>query len=254
MAKHNSIDLFVRSQDLLTAFLQHYTDNAAPWFIMNSDGEYLLHSRTVPELFKLKNTNLYGKTDEELGVLSKNYRRRNKKIRTTVMSKSLRIITLEIHLFYCDKHYTPLVYITEPFLFGDEKYTITRVIDVCSLRRFSFMSYNKMLSKESSTDSVLEKPVREFSELNPLDFLNDSQWCALWLCLMGYSYRDISKITGRNLKNTAELLNRSFRTLNVHTLKNFLYISGLYGWERYIPKTIQPKSVAKLLKITKATC
>ncbi|EQA4517016.1 hypothetical protein ACX297_004999, partial [Escherichia coli] len=223
MAKHNSIDLSVRSQDLLTAFLQHYTDNAAPWFIMNSDGEYLLHSRTVPELFKLKNTNLYGKTDEELGVLSKNYRRRNKKIRTTVMSKSLRIITLEIHLFYCDKHYTPLVYITEPFLFGDEKYTITRVIDVCSLRRFSFMSYNKMLSKESSTDSVLEKPVREFSELNPLDFLNDSQWCALWLCLMGYSYRDISKITGRNLKNTAELLNRSFRTLNVHTLKNFLY-------------------------------
>lgn len=99
MAKYNSIDLSVRSQDLLTAFLQHYTDNAAPWFIMNADGEYLLHSRTVPELFKLKNPNLYGKSDEELGVLSKNYRRRNKKIRTTVMSKSLRIITLEIHLF-----------------------------------------------------------------------------------------------------------------------------------------------------------
>ena len=87
MAKHNSIDLSVRSQDLLTAFLQHYTDNAAPWFIMNSDGEYLLHSRTVPELFKLKNTNRYGKTDEELGDWSTNYRRRNKSIRTTVMTK-----------------------------------------------------------------------------------------------------------------------------------------------------------------------
>lgn len=63
MAKYNSIDLSVRSQDLLTAFLQHYTDNAAPWFIMNADGEYLLHSKTVPELFKLKNTNLYRKSD-----------------------------------------------------------------------------------------------------------------------------------------------------------------------------------------------
>ena len=55
----------------------------------------------------------------------------------------------------------------------------------------------------------------------------------LWLCLMGYSYRDISKITGRNLKNTAELLNRSFRTLNVHTLKTFSIFQGCMDGKIY---------------------
>lgn len=249
MAERNSIDLIQGSQDLSSSFFNHYAFHAAPWFIMDAEGRYLAHSCSIGNIFRTELHRFNGRTDEDLGVFSRSYRRRNRKIRLLSLKKRMRVITLEINFFFKETHYTPLIYITEPFGFRDGYYTITRVIDVSALRRFSFLSYHEFFNKKDLTDSVLEKPIKEFSDIDPTIVLSESQWEALWLCLIGYSYRDISQITGRNLKNTAEFINRSFRLLNVHTLKNFLYIAGLYGWERFVPRTFQRKDVTKILQI-----
>lgn len=249
MAKNDSMDIYPGIQELSVYFVQHYSTNAAPWFILDTDCRYVMHSQTLPVIFKSDCVSFCGKTDEDLNIMSDFYRRRRKKIHTLSIKNKLRIVSLEINLFYRNDVYIPLVYITEPFLFDGKYLSITRIIDVCSLRKFNFISYNKLFNTKRVTDSVLEKPVEYFSLIDPTKVINKSQWDVLWLCLMGYTYRDISEMTGRNLKNTAELLNRAFRNLNVHTLKNFLYIAGLYGWERYIPKTFQKKSLTKILQV-----
>lgn len=164
---------------------------------MDADGRYIMHSKAIPSIFNSEHGCFNGKNDENLGVLSDGYRRRSKKIHFLSLKNKLRIVTLEINHFESKRYYTPL-YITSPFRCDDKLHTLTRIIDICSLRQFSFMTYNDFFNKKKLTDSVLEKPVREFANIKPIIILNESQWDALWLCLMRYSYREISRMTGRN--------------------------------------------------------
>lgn len=175
MAERNSIDLTSGSQDLSTSFFHHYAEHAAPWFIMDAESRYIAHSRDIGRIFRTKLDKLNGKTDEDLVILSESYRRKSKKIRLLALKNKVRVITLEINFFFSDQYYTPLVFITEPFKCNYNYFSITRIIDINSLRCFNFLIYNNLANKKELTDSVLEKPVIEFSNINPTHILSELQ-------------------------------------------------------------------------------
>lgn len=249
MAEHNFIDLRPGTQDISSFFMLHYMQNCLPWFIKDTDGRYLEHSRHMPLIFKSEEHSLSGKTDCELNLMTISFQRKSERIRRLVTRKHVRIMSLEINLFITESYFTPLLFITEPFVYKNNIFTITKLSDIYALRRLSFSPYDCFSGRSVSVDTMLEKPVSFFNDVNPLDIVSEQQWETLWMCLMGNSYRKISMLTGRNLKNTAEYINRAFKLLGVHTLNNFLYVSGLYGWERYIPKSIQKREHSRILKI-----
>ncbi|ECF2403630.1 hypothetical protein E1714_21780 [Salmonella enterica subsp. enterica serovar Singapore] len=251
MADRHSIALPKGSQDLSAAFMHHYMQHGSPWFIKDANGRYLQHSNTIPELLGSKSTSLVGFSDNELRLLTVSYRKSHCKINHVCIAENSKIISLEIHHFSNLSVFTPLVFITTPFLFNGGIYTLSRLVDICMLRAFNFLSHNSILDKKECTDSTLEMSITSFSSVNPIRELSESQWETLWLCLMGFSYRKVAKLTGRNLKNTVEYVNRSLKRLNLHTLNNFLFVSKLYGWERYIPKNVQSCGFSQILCIEK---
>ncbi|EIA4658346.1 hypothetical protein SDD15_004525 [Salmonella enterica] len=249
MAERHSIDHPPGSQDLSSAFMHHYMQHGAPWFIKDADGRYLKHSVTVPEMLGSKLPSFIGLTDNDLHLLSVSYRKSQNKINSITISEHAKVISLEIHRFENLPVYTPLIYITTPFLFNGCVYTLSRLVDICMLRTFNFLSHNSIFDGQESTDSTLERSVSSFSSINPVKLLNDSQWEILWLCLMGFSYRKISNMTGRTLKNTVGIISRALKKISLHTINNFLYVSKLYGWERFIPKSIQVRGLSKMMTV-----
>lgn len=225
--------------------------HGAPWFIKDTKGRYLQHSVIIPKILGNKNKSFIGLTDDELHLLSVSYRITQAEINSISISSHSEVVSLELHKFEGLLSVTPLIFITTPFSFNGSVCTITRLVDTCKLRALTFLCQNSILGKKEKTDSILEFPVSSFATLNPVAILNDSQWETLWLCLMGFSYRKIADLTGRNLKNTVKILNRSLKSLNLHTINNFLYVSKLYGWERYIPEKIQKKSSSEIIVIEK---
>ncbi|HGP1599966.1 TPA: hypothetical protein ACLGNK_004342 [Salmonella enterica] len=249
MAERHSIDLPPGSQDLSSAFLRHCMNYGEPWFIKDENERYLLHSSTIPALFGRKKQSFIGLTDHELHLLSSCYRNNQTKINFIAITKHAKVISLEIHRFENLSVFTPLVFITTPFLFNDYVYAFSRVVDVCSLRALNFISREYIFDNQNGTDSTLEIPISHFIDMAPMKTLTDSQWETLWLCLMGFSYRKVADLTGRNLKNTVKIINRSLKNLNLHTLNNFIHVSKLYGWERYIPEGIQKHESSEIIKI-----
>lgn len=251
MAERHSIDHPPGSQDLSSAFMHHYMQHTAPWFIKDAEGRYLQHSNTIPETLGSKRKSLVGFKDNELRLLSASYRKSQCKINHVCIVEHSKVISLEIHRFDDLSVFTPIIYITTPFLFNNSVYTHSILVDICKLRTFNFLSHNSIFDNKEGTDSTLEMSISSFSNVNPVRVLSDSQWEILWLCLMGFSYRKVATLTGRSLKNTVEHVSRALKKINLHTLKNFLFVSKLYGWERYIPKNIQLCSFSKILRIEK---
>lgn len=249
MAERHFIDLPPGSQDLSSAFLHHCMNYGDPWFIKDENERYLLHSDTIPGLFGRENQSFIGFTDSELCLLSVCYRDYQSKITDITIKKHAKVISLEIHRFEELSVFTPFVFITSPFSFNNSVYTFTRVVDICSLKVFNFISREYIFDNKNGTDSTLEMPISHFADMPPMKTLTDSQWETLWLCLMGFSYRKVADLTGRNLKNTVKIINRSLKNLNLHTLNNFIHVSNLYGWERYIPEGIQKRDSSEIIKI-----
>ncbi|EBG3527960.1 hypothetical protein FI632_22060 [Salmonella enterica subsp. enterica] len=247
MAERHFIDLPPRSQDLSSAFLHYCMNYGEPWFIKDENGCYLLHSRTISDVLGCEKDDLVGYTDNDLCLLSTSYRKNQDRINKLSVKDNSKIVSLEIHRYSKLPVFSPYLYVTTPFLYRGKTYTHSRLVDICMLRTYSFLSHSSLFECKNSTDSMLEFPVSSFSQINPVTLLNDSQWEVLWLYLMGFSYRKVSNITGRTLKNTVEYISRALKTLNLHTVNNFLYVSKLYGWERYIPVNIQNRSLSEIV-------
>nr|URZ94140.1 hypothetical protein [Citrobacter freundii] len=222
--------------------------NGAPWFIKDADGRYLAHSYTLPNLLSSHLAAFQLVSDEELSILTSCYRDSISSAELSAINSVEKIITLQINYFYHLKTLSPLIYITEPFFFGQECFSLTRVVDICSLRNFDFISFDKIINTGAFPDSLLEHPIGFYSEINPTVILTEVQWLASWLCLMGLSYRDIAKFTKKSHKNTSAQLAKSFSSLKIHTLNNFIFISKLYGWEKFIPPAVQCMPTSRILK------
>ncbi|EAA2047585.1 hypothetical protein GRH13_004449 [Salmonella enterica subsp. enterica] len=248
MADRHSIDLPEGSQDLSSAFMHHCMQYGAPWFIKDADGRYLAHSLTLPNLLSSHFASFHFVTDEELNVLTSCYRESISDSEKSAVKSAERIITLHINNFYYLKTLSPLIFITEPFSFNRETVSLTRIVDICSLRNFECMIFEKIINKGTFPDSLLEHPLEFYSEMNPTVILTEDQWLASWLCLMGLSYRDIAKFTKKSHKNTSAQLAKSFTALKIHTLNNFIFISKKYGWEKFIPPAVQHMPTSKTLK------
>ena len=156
MAERHSIDHPRGSQDLSSAFMHHYMQHGAPWFIKDADGRYLQHSNTISQILGSKSKSLVGFKDDELRLLSASYRKSQCKINNLCIADHSKIISLEIHRFDNLSVFTPMIYITTPFLFNDCIYTLSRLVDICKLRTFNFLSYNSIFDKKEVTDSMLE--------------------------------------------------------------------------------------------------
>lgn len=248
MAERHSIDHPPGSQDLSSAFMHHYMKYGTPWFIKDADGRYLAHSFTLPNLLSSHLTSFHFVTDKELNVLTSCYRDSISNSELSAVNLSERIITLHINNFFHLKTLSPLIFITEPFTFNRGIASLTRIVDICSLRNFDCINFEKIINTGAFPDSLLEHPIEFYSEINPTVILTEVQWLASWLCLMGLSYRDIAKFTKKSHKNTSAQLAKAFTALKIHTLNNFIFISKKYGWEKFIPPAVQHLPTSKTLK------
>lgn len=236
MAKHNSIDLSVRSQDLSSLFYQYHRLEGGIWYVKNSNGQFLdcsndflrifcsLNDVSQDEFLRSQPRNLFGFYDGKL----KEYER------LTIVENKIKILL--VSLLSIDRT-RPYICTLKPF-FDGVYVKINNLYFLGTERKI----INAICNINKKNISELYKHQR-FYGVNPFQDLDPDDWLVAWLMSARVSQRSIAEFMNVNVKAIEKRASTIYTHLIVENYENFILLSDLYQWSKFIPPRISMSPV-----------
>ena len=236
MAKHNSIDLSVGSQDLSYLFYQYHRLEGGIWYVKNSNGQFLdcsndflrifcsLNDVSQDEFLRSQPGNLFGFYDGKL----KEYER------LTIVENKIKILL--VSLLSIDRT-RPYICTLKPFFDG-----VYVKIDNLYFLGTERKIINAICNINKKNISELYKHQR-FDGVNPFQDLDPDDWLVAWLMSARVSQRSIAEFMNVNVKAIEKRASTIYTHLIVENYENFILLSDLYQWNEFIPPRISMSPV-----------
>lgn len=236
MAKHNSIDLSVGSQDLSSLFYQYHRLEGGIWYVKNNNGQFLdcsddflrvfcsLTDVSQDEFLRSQPRNLFGFYDGKL----KEYER--------IAIAENKIKTLLVSLLSIDRT-CPYICTLKPFLDG-----VYVKIDTLHFLGTERKIIDAICNINKKNISELYKHQR-FYGVNPFQDLDPDDWLVAWLMSARVSQRSIAEFMNVNVKAIEKRASTIYTHLIVENYENFILLSDLYQWSKFIPPRISMSPV-----------
>ncbi|ELO4939193.1 hypothetical protein QUQ76_004515 [Escherichia coli] len=241
MAKHNSIDLSLRTQELSLLFYQYHRQSGGIWYIKNNSGQIIDCSDDFLSFFKINKNSLM--TDAGyavhsfLGELTDTFLNYERNI-TFVMPRIILFVVMNI-----DETLTPVVVtlrktdigiyvkIDSLFFMGVENVILE---NIGVKKRFSF---NKEIKLE------------RLYGINPFSSMDEKEWCVAWLMSVGLSKSEIAAYLNVSETVIKKRMGKIYRILLLKNYNNFMYVSNLLLWRRFVPACLLNKSSISVLHL-----
>lgn len=241
MAKHNSIDLSLRTQELSLLFYQYHRQSGGIWYIKNNSGQIIDCSDDFLSFFKINKNSLM--TDAGyavhsfLGELTDTFLNYERNI-TFVMPRIILFVVMNI-----DETLTPVVVtlrktdigiyvkIDSLFFMGVENVILE---NIGVKKRFSF---NKEIKLE------------RLYGINPFSSMDEKEWCVAWLMSVGLSKSEMAAYLNVSETVIKKRMGKIYRILLLKNYNNFMYVSNLLLWRRFVPASLLNKSSISVLHL-----
>ncbi|HFE4537122.1 TPA: hypothetical protein ACF24J_003443 [Escherichia coli] len=243
MAERNSIDLIQGSQDLSSSFYQYHRKHGGLWYIKNSAGQFLDCSDDFLSFSSLKDRQEFLLREQNsfmaslLGDVSNSIICCERKI----VAGNPRIILFIVANI--NNELTPLVV------------TIHKV-DVgiyVKIDNLSFMGIENLIlenigvKKKRKINS--EVKIDRLYSVNPFSSMDEKDWSVAWLMSVGLSKSEMAKYLDVSDTVIKRRMQKIYRTLLLKNYNNFMYVSDLLLWRRFVPPSLLRKNTVSVLNL-----
>ena len=236
MAKHNSIDLPAGSQDLSSHFYQYHRQTGGIWYIKNSNGQFLDCSNDFLRVFcSLNDVSQDEFLQNQPGNLFGFYDRKLKEYECLTIAEN-KIKILLVSLLSIDRT-CPYICTLKPFLDG-----VYVKIDTLHFLGTERKIIDAICNINKKNISELYKHQR-FYGVNPFLDLDPDDWLVAWLMSARVSQRSIAEFMNVNVKAIEKRASTIYTQLIVENYENFILLSDLYQWSKFIPPRISMSPV-----------
>lgn len=241
MAKHNSIDLPVRSQVISSHFYQYHRQSGGIWYIKNNKEQFLDCSDDFLSFLQVKSRdNICLKRSEPLmsRLLGKT------SFAIQYYERNVSFIAPRVVLFVVasiNNKQTPLIMTINKMDVG----VYVKIDDL------SFMGIENLLLEnigvKKKFDLNKEMRIERLYDVNPFASMGEKEWCVAWLMSVGLSKSEMAEYLNVSDTIIKRRMRKVYRTLLLKNYNNFMSVSNLLHWRRFVPPSVlQGNSVSVL--------
>ncbi len=230
MAKHNSIDLSVGSQDLSSHFYHYHRQFGGIWYIKSHNGQFLDCSEGFLSICDDENNlhlnEIYSRNNTPISCFGSRLERYEK-----VVCSDSKIIVL-FSVMDIKGVAKPFILTLKPFFNG----VYVKIEDLF------FMGFErKIIHSVCSIDNAEISPEIDefrFYKKNPFCELFEHEQIVAWLMSIGMSKREMAKYLSRSERYVVNTMNSIYTSLVVGGYDNYMILSKKYQWSKFVPPSL----------------
>ncbi|EGW1333489.1 helix-turn-helix transcriptional regulator [Escherichia coli] len=229
MAERNSIDLSPGSQDLSSSFYHYHRQHGGLWYIKNFEGQFLDCSDDFLSFSALKDRReLLIKGQESfmtclLGDVSNSIVCCEREIVTGTPRVVLFIVA------NVSNELTPLVVTIHKIDIG----VYVKIDNLSFMGVENSILENIGVKKKRKINNEIK--IERFYNINPFFSMDEKEWCVAWLMSVGLSKSEMAEYLGVSDTIIKRRMQKIYRTLLLKNYNNFMYVSDLLLWRRFVP-------------------
>lgn len=243
MAERNSIDLVQGSQDLSSSFYQYHRKHGGLWYIKNCEGQFLDCSDDFLSFSSLKDrqefllreqrsfmTNLLGDVSNSIICCERKIVAGAPRVVLFVVADinhELMPLVVTIHKVDIGVY----VKIDNLFFMGIEN-LILENIGIKKKRKINY-----------------EIKIDRLYSVNPFSSMDEKDWCVAWLMSVGLSKTEMAKYLDVSDTVIKRRMQKIYRALLLKNYNNFMYVSDLLLWRRFVPPGLLKKNTVSVLNL-----
>jgi hypothetical protein len=243
MAERNSIDLIQRSQDLSSSFYHYHRQHGGLWYIKNSAGQFLDCSDDFLSFGALKD-------------------RQELLIRGQESFMACLLGDVNNSIICCERETANGVPRVALFVVANINSELTPLI--VTIHKIDIGVYVKIdnLSFMGVENLILEKigvkkkrkinneiKIERLYSVNPFSSMDEKEWCVAWLMSVGLSKSEMAKYLDVSDTVIKRRMQKVYRTLLLKNYNNFMYVSDLLLWRRFVPPSLLRKNTVSVLNL-----
>lgn len=233
MATRDRMDLDVRSQAFLKDFYHFHKNSCDAWYIKDANHHFIDTSITFlsrflpPEL-----TSVIGLCDDDVSEASVRDIALMHEFESLVMSQNKEVTILACNYFTDLHDIKSFILQMKPWHYSDGAGVIIYVSDLVEVnKKINWLSVFIGGSSDDYNNAVLS----DFPRQEPLMYVTNKEWEAVWLVICGCSTNQIADFMNISSRGVEYKLSSAYIKLKVFNKSNLLYLAERFRWIELIP-------------------
>lgn len=244
MAEKHSIEACFGSQVISSHFYQYHRQSGGIWYIKNNEEQFLDCSDDFLSFLQVKSrdkiclkrseplmSRLLGKTFFAIQYYERNI--------SLIAPRVVLFVTASIN----DK-LTPLIITINKIDLG-----VYVKIDDLSFLGVEHLILEKIGVKKKINFNKGMK-IERLYDVNPFASMGEKEWCVAWLMSVGLSKSEMAEYLNVSDTIVKRRMGKVYRALLLKNYDNFMYVSNLLHWRRFVPPCVLQENTVSVLNLS----